>query len=247
MNSHLGRVDDRVNRQESRPRVRQRSQRAGSGRVGGGRRVVAIERGRRVTAAPPLAGTAMGSDRRRVRRRVEHQVADVDRADAVDHAVVRLGRECPTTVGEPLDERHLPQRPMAIQALGEEARCPLRQLLIASGGGECRAGDVPANVKRGIVLPFGPRQPAGVRLRQALSVARQLPQPARRCRHSSSRDGEPPSGRGSKTMITPVCMCALSSACSSSRNVASRAVRCSLAVTMCCPPCRCLVALHVAV
>ena len=36
--------------------------------------------------------------------------------------------------------------------------------------------------------------------------------------------GRPASGRGSKTMIPPMCMCALSSACSSSRNVASRGV-----------------------
>src|ERR1019366_6854408 len=106
------------------------------------------------------------------------QVADIGRADTVDHAMVRLGRDRPSAVGEPLDERHLPQWPMAIQALREEARCPLRELLIASGGGECRAGDVPADVKCGIVLPCGPRHPARVRLRQALPVARQLPKPA---------------------------------------------------------------------
>ncbi len=43
--------------------------------------------------------------------------------------------------------------------------------------------------------------------------------------HSSSREGGPPSARGSKTRTPPMCMCALSSACSSSRNVASRAER----------------------
>ena len=54
---------------------------------------------------------------------------------------------------------------------------PTPQLLITPGGGECRAGDVPVNVERGIVLPLRPRQPTGVRLRQALPVARQLSQP----------------------------------------------------------------------
>ena len=48
------------------------------------------------------------------------------------------------------------------------------------GDGECRAGDVPADVERGIVLPLGPRHPARVGLRQALAVARQLPQAARK-------------------------------------------------------------------
>src|ERR1039458_9342336 len=68
---------------------------------------------------------------------------------------------------------------MAIQALGEEARCPLLELLITSWCGECRVRDVPVYLKRGIVLPFGPRQPASLRLRQALSVTGQLPQPER--------------------------------------------------------------------
>jgi hypothetical protein len=61
-------------------------------------------------------------------------MAEVERADTVDHVVVRLGRECPTTIGELLDDHHLPQRPMAIQALGEEARRALLQLLMTPGG-----------------------------------------------------------------------------------------------------------------
>src|SRR6185312_4535291 len=42
----------------------------------------------------------------------------------------------------------------------------------------------------------------------------------------SSKLGVPPPGSGSKTSRAPMCMCAVSSASSSSRNVASSGVRC---------------------
>ena len=72
------------------------------------------QRGRR--RAPQLGARACwtgcgGSGARRRRRRaVEQHRADVDRADAVDHAVVGLGHERPAPAGEALEQDDAPQR-----------------------------------------------------------------------------------------------------------------------------------------
>jgi hypothetical protein len=67
---------------------------------------------------------------------------------------------------------------MAIQPLREEAGRPLGELVITPGGGERGANEMPAEIERGIILPLGPGKASGVGLGQALSVPRQLPQPA---------------------------------------------------------------------
>src|SRR5271165_4113488 len=67
---------------------------------------------------------------------------------------------------------------MTIETLREEPGRPLGQLPITSRGGQRGASDVPAYVELGVILPFGPRQPARVWLRQALPIARQLLEPA---------------------------------------------------------------------
>src|SRR5271165_7174347 len=85
---------------------------------------------------------------------------------------------------------------MTVKTLREEARRPVGQLPIASGRRQCRASDVPAYVKLGVILPFGPRQPPGVWLRQTLAIARQLLEPTLEVlahllerRHATARQG----------------------------------------------------------
>jgi hypothetical protein len=40
---------------------------------------------------------------------IEQDVTDADRADAIDHRVMGLGRKHPAAILEPIDKRHLPQ------------------------------------------------------------------------------------------------------------------------------------------
>ena len=105
---------------------------------------------------------------------------------------------------------------------------PVAQLLLASGRRDGGMEDVVADVEALVLDPGRPRQPAGARRGQPLRVAGQLCQPLgdRRPRSASSV-GMPPPGSGSKTITPPMCIVAPSSACSSSRKVASRALRCS--------------------
>ena len=94
----------------------------------------------------PLARGVRGGPRRRALRAgdVEQHVSDIDRADPVDHAVVRLGGERPAPAVEALEQGHLPQRPAALQALGEELRrpfgtAPARRRAPAARRGRCGA------------------------------------------------------------------------------------------------------------
>ena len=105
-----------------------------------------------------------------VRGGVEQQVADVERADAVDEAVVRLGRQRPAPALEPVEERHLPQRPVAVQSVGPEVPEPLVQLGVAAG---LRAAWRGARGRRGRTPPRAPRS--------ATSAAR------RACRRAAAR------------------------------------------------------------
>ena len=106
-------------------------------------------------------------------------MSDIDGADPVDHAVVRLGGERPAPTGKTLEQGHLPQRTVALQALGEELRRPLGQLPLASRRRQRGVGDVALEVEVGIVFPRRPAEPAGVRRRQALSIAGQPPEAVR--------------------------------------------------------------------
>ena len=122
--------------------------------------------GRQSRSARSAAGTP--------RLCVEDQVADVHRPDAVDHAVVGLGGERPAPVLEALDDHHFPKRTQAVQALGEEGRGPVLQLGAPAGLRERRARYLPGEIERRVRLPLGPREPAGVRLREPLAVSREL-------------------------------------------------------------------------
>ena len=180
MGSRLGRVEDRFDRQQPRPRVRQRSQRAGGGRVGG-RASGAAHRKRKARGrhCAPLAED--GEDRAAggasgVASSIRWPMSIEPTPSTMQWCVLVASAQRPSASPSTSAISHSGR--WRSRRCGEEARCPLRQLLITPGGGECRAGDVPVDVKRGIVLPLRPRQPARVRLRQALSVARQLSQPA---------------------------------------------------------------------
>ena len=84
---------------------------------------------------------------------VENHVADLDRADAVDHRVVRLGDYREAAALEAFDEVHLPQRTVAVQRPGLDPRAELAQLLVRAWAGKCGTAHVVGDVEVGIVDP----------------------------------------------------------------------------------------------
>ena len=108
------------------------------------------QRGRQVREARTAVGRRGRVGRRgaggRLGGRIEQQVRDVDRADAVDHAVMGLARQRPAAVLEPFEEHHLPERLAALEPVRPELRGPLGELRLAAGRRQRRppgvAGDV---------------------------------------------------------------------------------------------------------
>ena len=162
-------------------------------------------------------------------RVVEDQVRDGYAADPVHEAVVHLGDEAPAAAGKPVEQRHLPQRPAAVEPVGVEVRHPVEQLGVAAGSGQGRVAHVGRDVEVGVRLPVAAsaaRPCAGARA--ACGSAASPPGARSSSARTSSTDGTRPPSSGSKTIAQPMCMCEHSSACSSSRKAASSGVSCSL-------------------
>ena len=104
---------------------------------------------------------------------VEQQVDDVDRADAVDQAVVGLPHQRPAAVCQTVEQHHLPQRTAAVQAVRVEVRDPVQELALVTRRRERRVTDVRFDLKALIALPGGPGKPSRARHVQLLPVARQ--------------------------------------------------------------------------
>ena len=86
----------------------------------------AILRSVEISSGPsPSAGRPLCSGSGSVSRSM---VRGVDRADAVDHAVVRLAGDRPAALGEPVQQDHLPQWTRAVEALGVVVRCPVAKI-----------------------------------------------------------------------------------------------------------------------
>ena len=119
----------------------------------------------------------LGGRRRRLRGGVEQGGPDVDRGDAVDEAVVRLGDQCPAPILEPVEERHLPERAVAVEAMGPEVSEPLVKLGLSARRRQRRV----IEVGRGVVplrrLPGQPPERARVRVRELLGEARHQRRP----------------------------------------------------------------------
>ena len=79
-----------------------------------------------------LAGRAPGVQRRltAVGVVVEHDLAEVDRVDAVDQRLVHLGDHGEAVALEALDDVHLPERPGAVQPARLHPRDELLELLL---------------------------------------------------------------------------------------------------------------------
>jgi hypothetical protein len=109
--------------------------------------------------------------------RVEQQVRHVDRADAVDHAVMGLARQRPAPVLQPFEQHHLPQRLAALEPVRPELRGPLGELRLAAGRRQRRPSDVPGDVKGRVGHPARPAEAARRGLREPLAVSRHRAQP----------------------------------------------------------------------
>ena len=91
--------------------------------------------------------------RQRVGRGIEQDGRDVDAGDPVDERVMRLRQHREAPVRETLDEPQLPQRPAAVERLGEHAAREPLQLALAAGAGQRRVAHVVADLEVGIVDP----------------------------------------------------------------------------------------------
>src|SRR5688500_15350836 len=96
----------------------------------------------------------------------------LDRSDAVDKAVMGLGRERPSTTLQPLDHDELPEGPGAIEPLREVVAGPLEEILAGAGAGDSRPADVCGWIESGILEPPRPSEPSGPLLGETLAVAR---------------------------------------------------------------------------
>ena len=115
------------------------------------RRPCSSAAGRCVSPAPssPAGGASgAGGPRGRVGGRVEQEVRHVDRADAVDHAVMGLARQRPAAVLEPLEQHHLPERLAALEPVRPELRRPFGQLRLAAGRRQRRPPHVARRCRR---------------------------------------------------------------------------------------------------
>ena len=145
------------------------------GRLGGGQRQgrettdgarpVRLDGRRRRRSRPASRGLRLG---------VEQHAARIDRADAVDEAMVRLGDQGPAPAGESLQQDHAPQRAAAVEAVRPEVGRPGQQLALAARLGQRGAGDVGGDVEALVGHPGRPVQATGGAAREPLAVTRQL-------------------------------------------------------------------------
>jgi hypothetical protein len=104
-------------------------------------------------------------------REVEHDLRDVDARDPVDHRVVGLRDQREPAVREALDHPHLPQRPGAVELLGEDPAGEAQELLVGARPRQGRVADVVLEVEHRVVDPQGPAAARGRDL-ELLAVAR---------------------------------------------------------------------------
>ena len=83
----------------------------------------------------------------RRRRDVEDDLADVDRADAVDHRVVGLGDHRDPAVGQTLHQVHLPERAVAVEPAGHQPADQLAQLRVGARARQRGAAYVEGDVE----------------------------------------------------------------------------------------------------
>ena len=118
-------------------------------------------------------GQRLRGQRRGQRGGVEQQVSDVERADAINEAVVGLARQRPAPSLQSVEKRHLPQRPVAVQAVRPEVPEPLVQLGLATRRRQRRVMDVGVDVEGLRRLPREPGERARMRARELLGETRQ--------------------------------------------------------------------------
>ena len=138
-----------------------------------------------------------------------------------------LAGERPAAVVQPVDQRHLPERAVTVQTMGPELAEPVLQLGLAAGRRQRGVMQVVVEVEAVRRLPGQPGQRAGMRVGEPLGEPRHDADPsANLLAHRGDVRRSPP-GSGSKISAAPICMCALSSSCSSSRNIVSTIDSCS--------------------
>jgi hypothetical protein len=120
----------------------------------------------------PARGTVIGGGGRRgLGREVENYPVKVGAGDPVDHAMVHLGDQGPAAIGESFDDPVLPQRMIAVQALGHHPRHQLGELPVSAGRRQGGPPDVVPKVEVRVVDPDWPSEPERNRV-QFLPVAR---------------------------------------------------------------------------
>ena len=134
---------------------------------------------------------------------------DVDRADAVDHAVMGLADERPAAAREALEQDDLPQRTAAVEPVRPELRRPLGSSASPPGPGSAARRTWRATSKASSTSQAGHDSPPVVGLGQTLAVARHRGEPLEQQMAHGIERGGPPPGSGSKT-ITRRCACARS-------------------------------------
>ena len=107
----------------------------------------------RASGSSPSVTHAERSARRRLRFRVEQHLEQLRAGHAVDHAVMDLLEQRRAPVGEALDDVHLPERALAVERRGEQARHRLAQLALAARRRQAPARDVVLDAEAGVVLP----------------------------------------------------------------------------------------------
>ncbi len=109
----------------------------------------------------PGVGVGRSGNAVRLDDRVEQDLADVHRVDAVDQGEVGLGDQGEPVVGQTLDQVHLPQRPGPIQPPGHDPPDELPELGRRPGPRQRRAPHVVGEVEVLVVHPDRPGQPGG--------------------------------------------------------------------------------------
>ena len=174
---------------------------------------------------PPMGGSPAAPRRRLV---IEQDAPDVDRAHAVDEAVVGLGGQGPATALQSVQQHDLPQRPASVQPVREEVGEPFVELGVATRRGQRCVADVVGHVEALRGLPRRPRQMRRARPREPHAIARQLVQaPGHVLAHARHVRCAALRGVGSNTIAAPKCIVAPSSASSRLRNIVSSGLSCS--------------------
>ena len=144
-----------------------------------------------------------GGWRRRLGIQVQHELQDVVAGDAVDHRVVHLRQHGPAPPGQPLDEPHLPQRPVAVEALPHHPPAQGPELGLVSGPGD---GGVPQVVGEREVRVVDPQRTGHAQRHRLdpLAVARERVEPGLDV--GAERRRSPAPGRR-RPSASPTCIC----------------------------------------